>query len=385
MMRVTGNGVYSDHIEKAAYNAGKIHHFQCKIPSFLIQNSSFLLQKPGAGSVNRTYLAHLYYQSPNLISNSDGIAWFDGKGTPGEKACHGDDKSGNCRYSRWTFGHFHLPPCCTGNQARMLPNFIQHMFFNADDAQSKTRGVAVSLYGPARADVKVGPKAGLVDLQLNLTTDYPFNEPIKLSVSKLASPTSFPLMLRVPGWCITGHCHATLTLNGKALTTPIVDANGFITLTRSWSQGDSLVLNLPMKIRATKRETFGVPHSPMSHNHPWTGTNATGGLPFCEVEVGALAFALPLEKTPAGPANYAIDCDASTMTLSRQAMPETFDWPLDAPITVKVKAQEITWPDVWLMPSAPIERDASAAQTELTLIPYGAAKQYKVSMFPYLK
>jgi hypothetical protein len=39
----------------------------------------------------------------------------------------------------------------------------------------------------------------------------------------------------------------------------------------------------------------------------------------------------------------------------------------------------------WLMPAAPFERDVSAAQAELTLIPYGAAKQFKVSMFPYLK
>ena len=73
------------------------------------------------------------------------------------------------------------------------------------------------------------------------------------------------------------------------------------------------------------------------------------------------------------------------MTLARSAMPDTFDWPLDAPIKVTVKAQEIEWEDVWLMPAAPFERDASAAQAELTLIPYGAAKQFKVSMFSYLK
>ena len=42
--------------------------------------------------------------------------------------------------------------------------------------------------------------------------------------------------------------------------------------------------------------------------------------------------------------------------------------------------------DVWLMPAAPFERDASAEkQAELTLIPYGSAKQFRVSMFPYLK
>ena len=65
-------------------------------------------------------------------------------------------------------------------------------------------------------------------------------------------------------------------------------------------------------------------------------------------------------------------------------MPAVFDWPLDSPITVEAKAQEIEWPDVWVMPPSAIARNASLAQKQLTLIPYGAAEGFKVSMFPYL-
>jgi DUF1680 family protein len=230
MMRVTGNGLYGDPIEKAAYNAG-------------------------AGSVNRTYLAHVYYESPNLMDTSSGIAWFEkgaGAGS-GEDACNGEDDNGNCHYNRWTFGHYHLPPCCTGNRARMLPNFIQHMFFNVYDALSKTSCVVVSMMGPARVDLKVGSKHGLVPLQLNVTTDFPFNEDVKLAVSKLATPTTFPMMLRIPLWCT----NASLALNGKPVDPmPTADANGFVIVSRSWSAGDSVMLKLPMAIRATKRATF---------------------------------------------------------------------------------------------------------------------------------
>ena len=34
------------------------------------------------------------------------------------------------------------------------------------------------------------------------------------------------------------------------------------------------------------------------------------------------------------------------MTLAQSAMPDTFDWPLDSPIKVTVKAHEIEWGDV---------------------------------------
>merc|ERR1712216_16610 len=196
---------------------------------------------------------------------------------------------------------------------------------------------------------------------------------VTLSIRSLAIPTVFPLMLRIPQWCT----HASLTLSAKPYIMPGVNANGFVTLNRQWSAGDELALQLPLAIRATKRKTFmNGKHAPMSRTTPWTGASVTPGLPFCKVEVGPLAFALPLEKTPGGPANYAIDCNASTMVLSMRAMPSWFDWPLESPIVVQVQAQVIEWSDVWVMPSSPFVRNSTATQVELSLIPYGAAKGF---------
>jgi len=66
------------------------------------------------------------------------------------------------------------------------------------------------------------------------------------------------------------------------------------------------------------------------------------------------------------------------------ALPAPFDWPLDAPLKLEVKVQAVAWPDVWHMPLKPFAR-SSGSQTTVTLIPYGCAKQYHISMFPVLE
>ena len=63
------------------------------------------------------------------------------------------------------------------------------------------------------------------------------------------------------------------------------------------------------------------------------------------------------EQTPAGPANYAIDCDASTMTLTRKVMPQTFDWPLDAPIV----AHTSQWPHHAMLPISRMSKAPTVA------------------------
>jgi hypothetical protein len=138
--------------------------------------------------------------------------------------------------------------------------------------------------------------------------------------------------------------------------------------------------------------------------------NVTADLPFCTVERGPLLFALalPLESSGNGktngtiggngsPAyNYAIDCDASAMSVlsASSDLPSPFDWPGGggAPLQVVVKAAAFPWPDPWLLPDGPVDRsqwsarDGAASNTHvnLTLVPYGCAKEYHLSMFPLL-
>ena len=164
-----------------------------------------------------------------------------------------------------------------------------------------------------------------------------------------------------------------------------VDANGFVRVERTWMAGDTVVLVLPAEIRATKRLTFadGVENKKYQEKEPWVGQNTTSNLPFCVIERGPLTYALPMEQEPNGPHNFAVDCDPGTMSFSRRAMPKNraWDWPLDAPLAITVKAKPFNWPDVWRLPDNPVSQNETTGPLQtLKLIPYGNIKVLKISM-----
>ena len=57
-------------------------------------------------------MEHVYYQSANLREIPKGING------------NGYHEYGNNISRRWNLNEMHTPPCCTGNQARLLPNYI---------------------------------------------------------------------------------------------------------------------------------------------------------------------------------------------------------------------------------------------------------------------
>eukprot|EP00040_Diaphanoeca_grandis_P010510 m.53816 g.53816 ORF g.53816 m.53816 type:complete len:675 (-) comp21826_c0_seq1:383-2407(-) len=336
MLRVVGESKYGDHIEKAFFNAA-----------------------PGA--VNRSFSGHVYYQSPNMVNTSLGM-----------------DIDPAITDPRWAETWYHTPPCCTGNQVRMLPNFIHHMWFATVDG-----GVAATMHGPSILNTVVHDNVGVTVIS---KTNYPFEETITFSVSASENST-WPLKLRIPAWCTT----ATLTVDGVVVSA-LPNQQGFATISRLWQPHPAtVVLTLPMTIKATEKLTFANgnqdigPHNP---KQPWArlpGQNGTQNLPYCVVEYGPLVFALPLEATPGGPFNFALVCDAKQMSVSKQQKDLTspFDWPLNAPLAITAKAASFEWKDVWSLPPTHVSAQGRT-QMPITLIPYGCAKQFHVSMFPIL-
>ena len=363
LMRITGDGrTYGDRLEKAFHNAA-----------------------PGA--INRTFSGHVYHQSPNLVGSSLGWNSLDVQGD-----------------HAWRMQWFHMTPCCTGNQARLLPNYIHHMWFGTVDG-----GLAATMYGPNKIATMVrGGVAGdtsnaAIPIEIVTATNYPFEDEITLTITSIggrnisASSSSgggsggdgahFPLLLRIPAWC----ARPTLRIaDAPYAGSMVADVNGFVRVERTWLAGDTIVLVLPAEIRATRRLTFadGVESKHYNEKEPWMGQNTTSNLPFCVIERGPLTYALPMEQDPYGPYNFAVDCDPSTMSFSRKGMPtdRAWDWPLDAPLTITVQAKPFRWPDVWRLPDNPVSQNETTGPLQtLTLVPYGNVKVLKVSMFPLLE
>ena len=179
LLRITGDArVHGDRLEKAFHNAA-----------------------PGA--INRTFTGHVYHQSPNLVAGSRGYNNLDEQGD-----------------HAWRMEWFHATPCCTGNQARLLPNYIHHSWYGTPDGASPHTcfvsrhlftspykaeqsfpfcwlrpiggGLAATMYGPTTVT--------LGNVQIATKTDYPFSD----------VPT--PLDKTLPALIPVGPAHLTVTI-----------------------------------------------------------------------------------------------------------------------------------------------------------------------------
>ncbi len=124
-------------------------------------------------------------------------------------------------------------PC--GNVHCIFPNYAIRMWMKTADG-----GLAAVLYGPVDSERSRGRRGSAV--RITQTTDYPFGERIEFRIDA-EGPVTFPLALRVPGWCPAPR----LEIDGKPVAASR-DDNGFIVLRRTFTPGDRIVLTLPMKL-----------------------------------------------------------------------------------------------------------------------------------------
>lgn len=271
----------------------------------------------GPACVARDFMRAVYFQLPNRI------------GAPGEGREFSSPDPAQTRYAT-----VHWPLCCTAALNRVIPNYIRSMWMTTSDG-----GVAAALYGPSTfaADIPAGRVA------FTESTSYPFDETIAI-VCDAAPSSAFPLRMRIPGWCTAPE----VRVNGESVA--VAATSGFTTLKRAWKAGDRVELRFPMKTEATVMRDMnegGRPRAFFSH----------GPLLF------ALGFAEKDENTPAGKTFEPVVDPATALEgaeLTRSAVPSPWDWRLDAPLRLRIKAAD----------GSPLE-----------LVPYGCTK-LRISMFP---
>ena len=182
--------------------------------------------------------------------------------------------------------------CCTANMHQGWPKFAAHLWMTSPDG-----GLVAAAWAPCRVEAT----AQGVPVRVDVDTDYPFRDTIKLTVTPSAA-VRFPLRLRVPAWAMGARVRVGTGPDEpmKPGTLHLVD--------RQWGAGAAtLTLTFPMRPVATVRynEAVAIERGPLVYalriGESWTRVNADK--PHRELPHG------DFEVKPTTPWNYGLVLD----------------------------------------------------------------------------
>jgi len=139
--------------------------------------------------------------------------------------------------------------CCPGNITRFMASVPGYIYAKKDNA------LYVNLFAGGTADVDLaGGK-----LKIAQDTRYPWDGAVRITLTPDKART-FAVNVRIPGWAReepvpsdlyrfadSAAPKPTIKVDGKAV--PLAVTDGYVALTRTWSPGDTIELNLPMPVR----------------------------------------------------------------------------------------------------------------------------------------
>ncbi len=263
-------------------------------------------------------------------------------------------------------------PCCRYNFHMGWPMFVQNSWAATADG-----GLAVMAYGPTVVNASVSGS----EVTITEETAYPFEEQVRLRIS-VAKSAKFPLALRIPAWCKS----ASVSVNGQVQSG--VTAGSFFRLQRTWADGDTVTINLPMSIETHlgPSRSVAVSRGPLVYSlaigEKWSvRTKDPLGKGFDEFELHPTTpWAYALDLNPAKP--------SSAFTVETfEPSNNPFD-PAHPPIKLSAEARLVPgWTDGWRGTHA-FEPPASPTTStnpleKVTLVPFGS-QHLRVSWFPWL-
>lgn len=215
LSRITGNPVFADDMERVFFNGAQ-------------------------GARKKDEKAIGYLSSPNQIFAASNSSYADGQ--------------------HQVYAPCVPVACCPVMSVRILPEFIAGTVFSDDG-----KNLYFAAYAPvcARFD-------GMV---VTLDTLYPFGDKINFQI-KTENPVIKTLFFRIPEWCE----NAQLYINDNKQDI-ICEPKHYTSVNREWIDGDSVILELPMKVKISQ-----VDDSDRSSLRPMA------------FEYGPLLFALPIPE-----------------------------------------------------------------------------------------
>jgi hypothetical protein len=347
LLAITGDTALADHIERVAFNA---------LPAQI--SDDFTLKQ--------------YFQQANQVRVTRAVRNFD------------VSNSG----TSLVFGLLSGYPCCASNMHQGWPKLAQSLWHATPDG-----GLAALLYAPSEVAADV---AGGRRVKITTDTCYPMEDTLRFAVSLAdnPAPATFPLRLRVPGWCPD----ATLSVNGSPVTA--APAGGVAVIRREWRDGDVVHLTLPMGVTlSTWREnSVAVERGPLVYalemREEWTrrefpeNERARFGDAYYEVtSPDPWNFALVKGGKQAAAGRFTVEVDAE------KARAPFFWNPENAPVRIRTRAREVPHWKLYNESAGPLPWTARHNQPlyakkpperEITLIPYGCTT-LRISQFPEVK
>jgi hypothetical protein len=264
--------------------------------------------------------------------------------------------------------------CCQHNVSHGWPYYAEELWLATGDG-----GLCSSLYAASEVSAKVGDGA---TVKISEETDYPFGDSMKFTLSS-DEPVKFPLYLRVPRWCT----NASVKINGKSVYLK-AKALSYIAIEQTWNNGDTVSLQLPMRISVRRWErnnnAASVEYGPLTFSlkigEKWSRYGGNDAWPESEV-------------FPTTAWNYGLVFDADDAAASFKVLPKVWpppDQPFtpdNAPLEIHAKAKRIrAWKTdslglVGKLQPSPIKSD-DPVET-ITLIPMGAAR-LRITAFPVI-
>ena len=267
--------------------------------------------------------------------------------------------------------------CCPHNYGMGWPMFTQSLWLATGD-----NGLAASMYGPCTVTAKVATGTTVTFTE---TTDYPFGGPVRLTLSA-PGPLTFPLYVRVPGWCRA----PAITVNGQ----PVSAAAGpaYVKIARTWASGDSVTLDFapaPSVATLTAQQgavtvAYGALQFSTQVTENWnqfatTPTLNNGSMTWPEYEV-----------VPGSPWNYGLVLDGADPASSLAFSPVSGPLPANpftqpAPVSMTAPALPLAnWHADCMNVITPLQASPAGSplpEQTITLIPMGAAR-LRISVIP---
>ena len=274
---------------------------------------------------------------------------------------------------------FHMNPydhrCCQHNVGMGWPYLAENLWMATPDD-------GLALVFPLAGTVKAKVADG-TEVTLATWTRYPFDHDVEITVAT-PKPATFPVYLRVPGWCE----RPVVAVNRAVVDVPGARPLSDIRIEREWKTGDTITLMLPMEIRlrtwTKNHDSVSVDRGPLTYSlaigEQYVRAGGTDRWPAWEIKP-TTSWNYGLVLDPAGPAR---SFQLASRDWPRNDMPFTTD---AVPVMIKAKARKIPqWQldrhglAAALQPS-PVKSDQPTET--VTLIPMGAAR-LRISAFPVI-